>query len=157
MTKILFLDIDGVMLPGRAYTLPNQTSNPYVTVFDPCAVAMVNEACRKQNRKIVVHSSWVKHWSAPEIHKHLAEQGVNVDLLHEHWFTDPQFSWRYDRVRDWLYRHKNEVTDWVVIDDELPTSKEDERFLEGHSIFTDFDEGVTMKDFRRLLDGVFPC
>lgn len=56
MSRILFLDIDGVLLPGRAYMLPNQTNNPYVTVFDPCAVSMLNDALRKQKRKIVVHS-----------------------------------------------------------------------------------------------------
>ena len=155
MSKILFLDIDGVLLPGRAYMLPNQTNNPYVTVFDPCAVSMLNEACRKQGRKIVVHSSWVKHWTAPEIRKHLVEQGVNEEHFHDDWYTDPHFHWRYDRVRDWMSRHK-ETTDWVVVDDELPTSAEDGRFLSGHAIFTDFDEGITMKQFRQLLDGTYP-
>lgn len=155
MTRILFLDIDGVLLPGRAYMLPNQTNNPYVTVFDPCAVSMLNRALAKQKRKIVVHSSWVKHWTKDEIFKHLVEQGVNQDSFHDDWYTDPHFHWRYDRVRDWMSRHK-EVTDWVVVDDEPPASEEDKRFLGGHSIFTDFDEGITMKIYRRLLDGTFP-
>jgi HAD domain in Swiss Army Knife RNA repair proteins len=155
MSKILFLDIDGVLLPGRAYMLPNQTNNPYVTVFDPCAVSMLNKACEKQGRQIVVHSSWVKHWSKDEIFNHLQEQEVNTSLFHEDWYTDPQFHWRYDRVRDWMSRHK-EVTDWVVVDDELAKSEEDMRFLNGHAIFTDFDEGITLKNFRQLLDGTFP-
>lgn len=155
MNKILFLDIDGVLLPGRAYMLPNQTNNPYVTVFDPCAVSMLNDALRKQKRKIVVHSSWVKHWTKDEIFKHLVEQGVNGDYFHEDWYTDPYFHWRYDRVRDWMSRHK-EVTDWVVVDDEVPSSAEDMRFLRGHVIFTDFDEGITLKNYRQLLDGAYP-
>ena len=71
MSKVLPLDIDGVLLPGRAYVLPNQTNNPYVTVFDPCAVSMLNSALAKQKRQIVVHSSWVKHWTKEEIYKHL--------------------------------------------------------------------------------------
>jgi hypothetical protein len=155
MSRILFLDIDGVLLPQRAYVLPNQTNNPYVTVFDPCAVAMLNSALAKQGRKIVVHSSWVKHWTAPEIFKHLLEQGVAEAHFHEDWYTDPHFHWRYDRVRDWMSRHK-EVTDWVVIDDELPKSEEDGRFLNGHAIFTDFDEGITVSIYHKLLDGTYP-
>lgn len=155
MSRVLFLDIDGVLLPGRAYMLPNQTNNPYATVFDPCAVSMLNEACRKQGRKIVVHSSRVKHWTAPEIRKHLIEQGVNEEHFHDDWYTDPHFRWRYDRVRDWMSRHK-ETTDWVVVDDELPTSAEDGRFLSGHAIFTDFDEGITLSIYRKLLDETYP-
>jgi len=156
MSRILFLDIDGVLLPGRAYMLPNQTNNPYVTVFDPCAVSMLNKALAKQKRQIVVHSSWVKHWPKDQIFAHLVSQGVDQDFFHEDWYTNPQFHWRYDRVRDWMYRHKDEVTDWVVVDDELPTSDEDSRFLNGHAIFTDFDEGITMQIYRRLLDGTYP-
>ena len=155
MTKVLFLDIDGVLLPGRAYMLPNQTNNPYVTVFDPCAVSMLNDALRKQKRQIVVHSSWVKHWTKDEIWAHLVAQGVDQDYFHEDWYTDPHFHWRYDRVRDWMSRHK-EVTDWVVVDDEVPSSAEDLKFLQGHVIFTDFDEGITLKNYRQLLDGTYP-
>lgn len=155
MLKVLFLDIDGVLLPGRAYALPNQTNNPYVTVFDPCAVAMLNEALRKQKRKIVVHSSWVKHWTKQEILTHLLGQGLREEDFHEDWYTDPHFHWRYDRVRDWMSRHK-EVTDWVVVDDEIPTNQEDLWFLKGHAIFTEFDEGITMSIYRKLLDGTYP-
>lgn len=155
MSRILFLDIDGVLLPGRAYMLPNQTNNPYVTIFDPCAVSMLNSALAKQGRKIVVHSSWVKHWPKEPIFKHLISQGVAEEHFHEDWYCDPHFHWRYDRVRDWMSRHK-ETTDWVVIDDQLPTSEEDMRFLNGHAIFTDFDEGITLKNYRQLLDGTYP-
>lgn len=155
MLKVLFLDIDGVLLPGRAYMLPNQTNNPYVTVFDPCAVSMLNSALAKQGRKIVVHSSWVKHWTKQEILAHLLGQGLREEDFHDDWYTDPRFHWRYDRVRDWMSRHK-EVTDWIVVDDEVPSSAEDLKFLQGHVIFTDFDEGITLKNYRQLLDGTYP-
>ena len=155
MTKVLFLDIDGVLLPRRAYMLPNQTNNPYVTVFDPCAVSMLNDALRKQKRQIVVHSSWIRCCTRTEIWEHLVTQGVDQNYFHEEWYTDSHYHWRYDRVRDWMSRHK-EVTDWVVVDDEVPASADDLKFLEGHSIFTDFDEGITMQIYRRLLDETFP-
>lgn len=158
MSKILFLDIDGVVLPGRAYMLPNQTANPYVTTFDQCAVSMVNTACTKQKRKIVVHSSWVKHWSKLDIFKHLRNQGIDTNHLHEDWYTNPALAWRYDRVDEWLARHP-EVTDYVILDDEPEVKRHELPKVgkhAGHLILTDFDEGITMKIYRRILDGVFP-
>lgn len=157
MTKILFLDIDGVVLPGRAYMLPNQTK-PIVKTFDPCAVSMVNEACSKQKRKIVVHSSWVKHWDQHEIAYHLRNQGIKPEHLHEDWFTNPELHWRYDRVDEWLARHP-EVTDYVILDDEPEVARHEKPKVgkhAGHLILTDFDEGITMKIFRKILDGVYP-
>lgn len=157
LDRVLFLDIDGVLLPGRAYMLPNQTNNPYVTVFDPCAVSMLNEACRKQGRKIVVHSSWIKHQEPEWIYNHLKEQGVDVAHLHTDWQTEKELHWRYDRVDEWLARHP-EVNDFVILDDE-PESRHDGegKYTKGkHLILTDFDEGITMHIFRRILDGTFP-
>lgn len=158
MSKILFLDIDGVVLPGRAYMLPNQTNNPYVTVFDQCAVSMVNKACLKQKRKIVLHSSWVKHWEQDHIFKHLTEQGISPHHLHHDWFTNPDLHWRYDRVDEWLNRHP-EVTDYVILDDEPEVKRHEKPKIgkhAGHLLLTDFDEGITMKIYRQILDGVYP-
>lgn len=151
--RVLFLDIDGVVLPGRAYTLPNQTNNPYVTVFDPCAVAMLNRALEKQGRKLVVHSSWVKHQTREWLLDHLIRQGIRIEHFHEDWYTEPKLHWRYDRVRDWLARHK-ECKDFFILDDE-PLAEGD-LDLYNHFIQTDFDEGITVKIFHKILDGVAP-
>lgn len=155
--KVLFLDIDGVVLPGRAYMLPNQ-SEGVVTVFDPCAVSMINKACEKQDRKIVLHTSWIRtgFWrigvdGPGDVHEHCIAQGINPDLFHEDAYCNRDIHWRYDRVAEWLARHP-EVTDFFIVDDEPDP---DDRFV-GHLINTDFDEGITMKQFRRLLDGTAP-
>lgn len=154
MTKVLFLDIDGVVLPGRAYMLPNQTK-PVVKTFDPCAVSMINEACRKQNRKIVIHSSWIRYFWGDDlegdVHGHCIAQGIDGSLFHEDLYCNRDIHWRYDRVAEWLARHP-EVTDFCIVDDEPDP---DDRFI-GHLINTDFDEGITMQNFRRILDGTFP-
>lgn len=152
MTKVLFLDIDGVLLPGRAYTLPNQTNNPYVTIFDPCAVAMLNKALETSGRKIVLHSSWIKHNEADWLFDHIVGQGVSPDFFHEDWTTNRDLHWRYDRVRDWLSRHK-EVTDFVIVDDE--PALHDDAHLQPHLVLTNFDEGITVEIFKRLRDEEF--
>lgn len=161
MSKVLFLDIDGVLLPGRAYKLPNQTF-PIVKVFDPCAVAMLNDACRKQRRKIVIHSSWIRphNWQIGldghgDVHDHLVSQGVDPDLFHEDLYCNRDIHWRYDRISEWLGRHP-EVTDFFILDDEPENPREGPEKFKDHLVLTNFEEGITMKVYHRILDGVAP-
>lgn len=157
MSKILFLDIDGVLIPGRAYMLPGQTHDPFVTLFDPCAVAMINEACRHQGRKIVIHSSWIRTKFAEffvneSVEGHLIRQGIDKNLIHEDSRCNGDIDWRYNRVDEWLTRHP-EVSDFFIIDD---TECDDNYKFKKHLILTDFDDGISMKNYRQLLDGNRP-
>lgn len=158
-SKVLFLDIDGVVLPGRAYLLPkSEDHTPYVTTFDPCAVSMLNAACKKQDRKIVLHSSWIKHQEPEWLLEHFGNQGIDTCLFHEDWQTVKGLKWRYDRVDEWLARHR-EVTDFVILDDEPETREgepEGKYSADKNLLLTDFDEGITLKIYRRILDGTFP-
>ena len=149
--KILFLDIDGVLLPGRAYMLPYQTK-PIVKEFDPCAVSMINTVLSDDavDAKIAIHSSWLRHWTEADgesVRHHMIEQGIEGRHFHD----DPEclgsMHWRYDRIDEWLYRHK-EIEDFVVLDDE-PCSPDWPR--KDHLILTDFDEGITMNNYRELF------
>lgn len=156
MNRVLFLDIDGVLLPGRAYMLPNQTE-PIVKIFDPCAVSMVNSACEKQDRKIVLHSSWIRTglWKIGEdgphdVHNHVADQGINEKHFHTDLYCNRDIRWRYNRIDEWLSRHP-EVDDFLILDDE-PEERENRRY-DNHLILTNFDEGITMEIYHRILDG----
>jgi hypothetical protein len=146
--KILFLDIDGVVLPGRAYGIPGQT-HPIVKKFDPCAVALLNAICEQAGYKIVIHSSWLRYYAENlpgTVKDHCVEQGIKEELFHEDPHCLGTIHWRYDRVDEWLSRHP-EVTEFVILDDEP--------CLEGwvwasRLINTDFDEGITVEIYRRL-------
>lgn len=141
--------------------LPNQTE-PIVTTFDPCAVSMVNEACLKQNRRIVLHTSWIRtgFWKfgvhgPGDVHDHCISQGILPELFHKDLYCCRETPWRYDRINKWLIDHP-EVDDYFILDDEP-----DIHYLTGepsdkhknHLILTDFDEGITMRIFRKILDG----
>jgi hypothetical protein len=146
--RVLFLDIDGPLIPGRAYMLPNQTK-PIVKTFDPVAVSLINEAC-KNRRQIVVHSSWLRY---PENYEYdlvgyMVKQGINRDLFHADPLCDGLIHWRYNRIREWLARHP-EVTDYVVVDDE----PDPDGHVKGHLVLVDFEDGLMMKQFRQLKDG----
>lgn len=145
--KILFLDIDGVVLPDRADLLPNQTK-PFLKVFDPCAVSLLNDICHRKRYKIVIHSSWLKHHPPGETLAHCIAQGIKKGHFHD---TEPectgQLGWRYDRIDEWLSRHK-EVTKYVILDD-IPPNEGYQRADKWVCI--DPEEGITMQVYREIL------
>lgn len=114
MSKIIMLDIDGPMIPVRAFFLPNQT--PIYSIFDPCAVAMLNRLIVLSDAKLVMTSTWSS--KGYDVCKELLDKnGVEYDF-HEDWTTPKKLtSTRVHEIQFWLSEHP-EVTDWVALDDE---------------------------------------
>ena len=136
--------------------MPGQTK-PIVTKFDPCAVGMINRACEKQDRKIVLHTSWIRtgFWrigvdGPGDVHDHCISEGINPDYFHEDLYCNRDIHWRYDRIGEWLKRHK-EVEDFVILDDTPPN---DDNWKK-HLLLVNFEDGMTTKIFHKLLDGTF--
>lgn len=147
--KIIFLDIDGVFIPSRAYKLAEQTSG-FVTVFDPCAVGMINDVCVKTGARLVIHSSWLRCTALmglSSVTDHMLGQGLK--FFHE----DSECNYtrsgsRWLAISDWLSDHP-EVEDYFILDDEeMP-----EYYNLRNHIRTDFDEGITFKHYKQILEG----
>lgn len=113
--KIIFLDIDGPMIPHRALLLPGQT--PIMTVFDPVAVSLLNHLCEEYGWRIVIHSAWIKIYGGEFTHKHCISQGIKAEHFHEDAFCNEHIEWRYTRIAEWLNRHP-EVKTYAMVDDE---------------------------------------
>lgn len=113
-TKVVFLDVDGPMIPVRAYFLPNQT--PLVTVFDPCAVSMLNRILRKSKALLVISS--LRGQDGKNKCKELLDlNNIQSSLLHDDWITPRISHDRAKQIADWLIIHP-EITHYVAIDDE---------------------------------------
>lgn len=159
--RILFLDIDGVLLPGRANWLPTQTK-PIHTVFDPCAVAIVNRICKDTGAQIVIHSSWVRSMALVSAHcegqpatvkEHMINQGINPQYFHEDDICPWKMSGdRWNAIYSWLNSH-HDVDSWVAVDDEPCTDPD--YMLETHPgglfVWTNFDDGITMNDYDNII------
>ncbi|PPD51455.1 MAG: hypothetical protein CTY12_07830 [Methylotenera sp.] len=113
-TKVIFLDFDGPMIPNRAFFLPNQT--PIYSIFDPCAVGMLNRLIALSDAKLVISSTWSS--KGIDVCKEVLDKnGVEGDI-HPDWTTPKRLtSSRTMEIGWWLADHSN-VVDWVALDDE---------------------------------------
>lgn len=157
--RIIFLDLDGPMIPGRSYKMANQT-RPLVMTFDPVAVSIINDVCKEHGYRIVLHSSWVRIYGGEKTYEHCISQGIEKGFFHSTKWTGENENWRYNRVAQWLEEHPD-VTEYVIIDDE---PYEPDRSLEpahhpadmaDHLMLVDFDDGLLMSHWRRLLNREF--
>lgn len=157
MQKILFLDIDGPLIPSRMYKAPGQT-RPWVTMFDPAAVGMLNTIADKTGCKFVVHSSWVRttmHYDMlpktnTPVLDHMINQGILADYFHDDWIAQYTFSGnRWHAISDWIIDQDNKV-DYLILDDAIMPP--DFPLDKARQIIVNFDEGFTYAQFQYILD-----
>lgn len=165
--KIIFLDIDGVLLPARARVLPENLrrlgsivasvcsnaprSERYPVDFDPVAVALVNRLCELSDARIVIHSDWRRVSKRNWLHQHLIAQGILPGHLHEHWFAlmDGLSSTKAGDIHSWISKHRPES--FVVIDDH-PLDRFGVEPLSERLVLVDGTEGFLLRDYAKALD-----
>ena len=152
---IFFCDIDGVLIPGRAYYMAGQTW-PLVSKFDPCAVGLLNSLCQVLSGQIVVHSNWrgteqrrIGHGMKP-LSEHFVEQGILPQYMH----PDPlcptceEGRDRWKDIRLWLREHPEVAPeDFWILEDTCPPWGwvHADRVVQ-----TKFDEGLTVEQYLRI-------
>lgn len=143
MNKVVFLDIDGPMIPATMI-LVDRMASPH-RKFPATTVAVINTLCERTGAKIVFNTTHNNSWEGVEdIEVALVNQGLKEIHIHP---TDnktkyPQLE-RGKSVEDWLSRHP-EVTDWIAIDDSRFT--DDERL-----IWIDPDAGVHLGHLNEAI------
>ena len=115
MTRTIFLDIDGPMIPIRAYFLPNQSK--IVTQFDPCATGMLLHLIKLTDAKLVI-SSVHRLQGKQHIEELFEQNGIPIEHLHYDWHTTmDQGNTRTEEIQFWLNDHPD-IHYYIAIDDE---------------------------------------
>lgn len=113
--KVIFCDIDGPLISGRAVFLPGNRGK-LVSWFDPVATALLLDVIEETQCKLVISSTW-RHKGKDVCFELLTKNGVSTEFLHEDWRTPVHFS-ECDRsleIKEWLTKHKPEK--YAILDD----------------------------------------
>jgi len=122
--KVIFLDIDGVLMTwGEARTWMH-IGNERFQAFKPKAVQNLNRIIAETGAKIVISSTWrrVSRMSHKNLLKHFKNQGIVGDVIGitPHLQKCVNGIWvaktRGDEIQAWL--DKNPVDVFVIIDDD---------------------------------------
>jgi hypothetical protein len=156
--RIVFLDIDGVLLSGRAWLLPRNRQLRAETTgmppgeaaeavgreatFDAAAVALVVRLCETSGASIVVCSSWRYTVGATLTRSRLVAEGVPERLFHRDWTCEITQSGRPDKRLDihrWVFGHDMARRgSWLILDDD--------DVLPGSTLRVDALEGLGVRD-----------
>lgn len=141
-TKVLFLDIDGVLNSRRTVIacngFPHCFDEANKKKFDWIAVGMIRELCEKEGASIVLSSSWRHGRNAV----HECANGLDLPIFDR---TPDLPGVRGEEIQDWLNRHP-EVTHWAIVDDNSDMLGSQ---LE-HFVQTSEEEGLLFSDFMAL-------
>ncbi len=141
---ILFLDIDGVMKPGRAY-LDRSQANALDGGFDPLASAAVNMICFRTGAWIVFNSVW-NNYGHDGLRMIAKREGITAPI-HQDATTDfpIHIQDRMSAIRAWINEHPDTPV-WAALDD-CPMKSP-------FAILVDFENGISLDNYReatRLL------
>jgi hypothetical protein len=139
--KVLFLDIDGVLKPARAYWL--QPHKPDGN-FDPLSVAAVNTICERTGAVIVFNTMWNQSGYA-RLSEIAANEGITAPVIGVTAFPDQED--RLDAIWAWAAAN-GPVAAWCALDDETMV---DDRCIKVKPEF-----GISTQDLSdaiRLLGG----
>lgn len=144
--KLLFLDIDGVLISGKHMDQLQDDGQSSWKVFDPECVDAFNELVQLTGAKVVVSSTWRYHYeTVEELAQALKDRGVKADIVA---FTpriygpDAFSKNREDEILEFLQSCTPFFgVQWLAVDDhKFMKIKQD------HVVQTTFNEGLTKKD-----------
>lgn len=146
--KIIFLDIDGVMKPGRCY-FDKTLSRNRDGGFDPLAVSIVNRLCEKTGAGIVFNTTWNHRFNTMDKAKEFAL--INGLLGRVYGKTIYPNGERRAAIAHWLNMPENigQFDSWVALDD-CPSIQGE------NAVLVDGENGISIQNYRdavKILGG----
>jgi len=163
MSKVLFLDIDGVLNTERQHdrcvNLGADQVDNFGYAFDPEAVANLERIVNETGADIVISSSW-KMWGLDAMQRMWARRdlpGKVIDITPNTESDEMLLSVDLDfmdipaikgsEIKEWLSTNGNQDTRYAILDD-LPDMLPEQ---ESHFVQTDPRIGITKDDADRII------
>jgi hypothetical protein len=142
MQKLIFLDIDGPMIPSGMSLIHPHAS--WKRMLSPICVAVLKEMLKKSDAYLVTNSTHnVDLNGEPSIRDVLISYGIPDEAFHRNWKTDYPDVSRDVAVKKWLA--ENGEYDWIALDDA--------RFMEDtRVVYVDFDTGLTPAHYNEVAE-----
>lgn len=163
MTKVIFLDFDGVLLSDGMALVQSEaglTHDNYLdrVEFDSDCVANLNSLLASSGAQIVLSTSWAQGNSFSSLSNCLLRNGIDSSLVWES--DDPgegsymtprnQGNHRGFEIAEWIDQHP-EITVWCAIDDQPSI-----RVLGKHAVITDPARGFDKAALRKAQQILMP-
>lgn len=136
--NIIFIDIDGPLLPGRAYILNyNHDERP----LEEISCQFIKEIINRCDAKLVACTTHSRNKDA--LFKLLSSGGITKEMFHDDWkvmYPNNENISRQDAVKIWLSNHPD-VENYVIIDD---APHADNNWIE-----VDREIGITINNYRK--------
>lgn len=140
MNKIIFLDVDGPLIPGRMYYKPRMTKDG-IFLWDPIAVDMINILCEKYDAKVVFNST---HNDSGHIAMQMHANYHKLNYTHDDCITKYPSNnlTRLGAIEEWISR--NGEVPWIVFDD----------FKLDHQnhILVNYENGISINNFYTAME-----
>lgn len=165
--KILFLDIDGPMVPGRSLLMPGNCPGFWGWTFDPVAVSMINFMdFAIPDFQIVLSTHRIgadlkgpyrdfQNVESKEFWEyHFLLQGITASF-HDDWVTPRHYEdgeyirrAKWEEIEDWLEAHPN-VTQFATVEDDMNDKQSVSSAMRKkfHLYGESYDNGITWRDF----------
>jgi hypothetical protein len=145
--KVIFLDIDGVMITGT-YRVRSNTYTGYA--FDPSCVAYLNEILDLTGASIVVTSTWRVGRSLQQLQQLFKENGISRGVAGQtpviEYGTRGQEIYQY--IHESRLDSEHEVKRFIILDDNDVMSEHLSPFF----IRTEWSKGIDHRVKNRVLD-----
>jgi hypothetical protein len=147
--KVLFLDIDGVLVTRNAWAKFGPIRDMFGHIFDPDAVAQLKRVIDETRARIVVSSSWKcvpGSNGLAEMRMLWASRSLPGDVFS----VTPNVSSdeRGEEIDMWLRTNEEPIEQFAIVDDDVMGIT---NFQMSHFVKTNFKDGLTKEKADELI------
>lgn len=134
--RIVFIDVDGPLIPGRAYILKSENAH---RSLEPIGAEFLKSICSRCEAKLVACSTWASN--KERFFKLFNDGDISESWFHKDWKVEyPHCDLtRQEAVKKWLDEHPG-VEEYIIIDD---AKHDDPNWIQVHP-----EIGITIDNYR---------